>query len=127
MIAWVKFASVGLTPAEEEQAEQHAAERDLVDERGGGRVEQRPGVRPGIGKADAVVAVRRDARRDEDADEAVRDAAEHRLEAIPGAEIQVALRRGVDVQDRDRRARTRARTRRSVGRKRGCSPSRVAS
>ena len=41
----------------EQQPEQRAAERDLVDERGGRRVEQRARVRPRVREADAVVAI----------------------------------------------------------------------
>ena len=49
-----------------------------------------PGYEPRVREADPVVAVRREAGRDEDADQAEGDAAEHRPEAIAGAEEQVA-------------------------------------
>ena len=52
------FARVASMPIGEEQAEDGATERDLVDERGRRRVEERPRVRERVREADAVVAER---------------------------------------------------------------------
>ena len=88
-------------PGEQQQAEEHATERRLVDERGGDGVEQGTRVRPRIGEPDPVVAEGREADRDEDADQAVGDPAEDRAEPVARAEEQVALGRRMDEQDRD--------------------------
>ena len=86
------FASVGVEAGQEEQAEQRAAERDLVDECGHGRVEQRAGVGAHLGEADPVVAQERVDHGLRGADQAVREAPCHRLRAIPGPEEEVDLR-----------------------------------
>ena len=85
--------------AAQEQPEQRAAKGDLVDERGGRRVEQGPGVRALRRQADPVVAVARESGRDQCAEAAERDPAEDRAEPVARSEEELGAGRRVDRQD----------------------------
>ena len=108
------IAAVGVEPGQEERAEDGAAERDLVDERGHDRVEERARVRPDVREPEAAVAVEGDAHRDRGADRGVQQAEEDRLAAIAGPEREVGRGRRMDDDRSPRRAPARSRTRRSA-------------
>ena len=84
---WMTIASGGSRPTDEQQPEERAAERDLVDERGRGGVEQRARVRPGVREPDAVVAIPGEAERLGDAGGAVQQPAEDRPEPVARPEV----------------------------------------
>src|SRR5688572_19932800 len=83
----------------EQDPEDRAAERDLVDERRRDRVDERARIRPDVREADPPVAVIGDRERQTGTDRRVQEAVEDRQAAVTGPEQELPLRLGMDEQD----------------------------
>ena len=83
----------------EEDAEDHPAKGDLVDERRDDGVQQRAWIRPDVRKADPPVAVPGHREGDPRSNDRVEEAVQDRLSAIADAQQEVVARRWVDEQD----------------------------